>query len=71
MGAYEFGWAYIGDFDGECDVDFADWGLFAMAWLKEQGEAGYVRDYDISIPADNKIDWADLKIFCGNWLCGK
>jgi hypothetical protein len=71
MGAYEFGWAYIGDFDGECDVDFGDWGLFAMAWLKEQGEAGYVPDYDISIPADNKIDWADLKIFCANWLCGK
>jgi hypothetical protein len=71
MGAYEFGWAYIGDFDGECDVDFADWGLFAPAWLKEQGEAGYVPDYDISIPADNKIDWADVKVFCDNWLCGK
>jgi predicted outer membrane repeat protein len=71
MGAYEFAWAYIGDFDGECDVDFADWGLFAMGWLKEQGEAGYVPDYDISIPADNKINWADVKVFCDNWLCGK
>jgi hypothetical protein len=70
MGAYEFAWIYIGDFDYDCDVDFADWGLFAMAWLTEQGEGGYIADYDISIPADNKIDWADVKIFCDNWLAG-
>ncbi|MHC4575636.1 MAG: choice-of-anchor Q domain-containing protein, partial [Planctomycetota bacterium] len=70
MGAYEFAWVYIGDFDMECDVDLADWALFAMAWLKEEGEAGYISDYDISIPADDKIDWRDVKIFCDNWLAG-
>jgi hypothetical protein len=68
LGAYESAWVYIGDFDGECDVDFADWALFAMAWLTEQGQAGYIPDYDISIPADNKTDWRDVKILCDNWL---
>jgi hypothetical protein len=68
MGAYEFAWVYIGDFDGECDVDFEDWALFAMAWLTEQGEAGYISDYDISIPADNKVDWRDVEILRDNWL---
>lgn len=30
MGAYEFTWVYIGDLDGDCDVDFA---ITANHWL--------------------------------------
>ncbi|MGA1875297.1 MAG: LamG-like jellyroll fold domain-containing protein, partial [bacterium] len=33
MGAYEFACTYIGDFDGQCDVDMADYAIFALAWL--------------------------------------
>jgi hypothetical protein len=70
MGAYEFAWVYIGDFDGHCDVGFGDWAIFALAWLTEQGDGQYNPDCDISLPADNKIDWADVKILCDNWLAG-
>ncbi|MBA7691658.1 hypothetical protein ES703_100209 [subsurface metagenome] len=33
MGAYEFGFIYLGDLDGDCDVDFADFAIFAGNWL--------------------------------------
>jgi len=33
MGAYEFAWVYLGDLDGDCDVDFVDFGIFAGNWL--------------------------------------
>jgi len=61
---------YIGDFDGECDVDFADFAIFALAWWTEPGDAQWNPDCDISIPADNKVDWRDFKILCDNWLAG-
>jgi len=34
MGAYEFAWVYIGDLDGDCDVDFGDFAVFANHWLQ-------------------------------------
>jgi hypothetical protein len=71
MGAYEFDWVYIGDFAGGCDVNFPDFSVLGLTWQKEEGQPGYDPNCDISLPADNKIDWADLKIFCANWLCGK
>jgi hypothetical protein len=71
MGAYEFDWAYIGDFAGGCDVDFVDFAYLALTWLKEDGEPGYDYLCDISIPADNFINVSDLKIFTDNWLAGK
>jgi len=67
MGAYEFTYAYFGDFAGGCDVDFIDHSVFALAWLKEQGQAGYDPDCD-SIVADGIIDEKDLKILTDNWL---
>ncbi len=33
MGAYEFAWIYIGDLDGDCDVDFVDFTVIANHWL--------------------------------------
>ncbi len=33
MGAYEFAFVYLGDLDGDCDVDFADFAIFANHWL--------------------------------------
>jgi len=70
MGAYEFGWAYIGDFEGEYDVDFFDYSIFASAWLTQDGDEKYDADCDISIPADGYIDMFDLTVFIDNWLAG-
>ena len=33
MGAYEFVWVYLGDPDGDCDIDFADFAIIASNWL--------------------------------------
>jgi subtilisin family serine protease len=71
MGAYEFAYAYIGDFDGECDVDMVDFAILASAWLTEDGEAGWNPDCDISIPADNSVNMLDLAVFVEYWLAGK
>ncbi|MHC4648075.1 MAG: right-handed parallel beta-helix repeat-containing protein [Planctomycetota bacterium] len=68
MGAYEFAYAYIGDFDGQCDVDFEDFAVFALAWLSGEGEGRYNPNCDISIPSDKFIDWRDLDVVSENWL---
>jgi predicted outer membrane repeat protein len=34
MGAYEFGWIYIGDLDGDCDIDLTDFAVTAKHWLE-------------------------------------
>ncbi len=33
MGAYEFGYIYLGDLDGDGDVDFVDFSIMASNWL--------------------------------------
>jgi hypothetical protein len=33
MGAYEFAWIYLGDLDGDCDIDFNDFGVMAGHWM--------------------------------------
>jgi hypothetical protein len=59
-----------GDFDGDGDVDTADFAVFASAWLTGPGDARWNPDCDISIPADNFIDTLDLAVFVDNWLTG-
>lgn len=34
MGPYEFAWIYLGDLDGDCDIDLNDFGMLAGNWLK-------------------------------------
>lgn len=70
MGAYEFAWAYIGDFDYQCDVDLVDFAIFALAWLTEPGDWDYLDMFDISIPQDRYIDWRDLGVIAENWMAG-
>jgi len=70
MGAYEFSYGYIGDFDDDCDVDLPDFGILALAWLSGEGEGRYNAGCDISLPSDQYIDWRDLDILCDNWLAG-
>jgi len=70
MGSYEFAYTNIGDFDNQCDVDFVDFAIFASAWLTEDGDPGWNPDCDVSVPADDVINWSDLLVFVENWLAG-
>jgi len=70
MGAYEFNYAYIGDFDYDCDVDFADFAVLAPAWLTEPGDAQWNPTCDIGIPNDTAVNMLDLQLFVENWLTG-
>jgi len=71
IGAYEFGYFYLGDFAGDCDVDLGDFGIFAAAWLSEEGEGQFNSACDIGVPGDDRINLADLKVFVENWLVGR
>ncbi|MHC4743563.1 MAG: hypothetical protein ACYS8Z_16740, partial [Planctomycetota bacterium] len=68
MGAYEFSYAYIGDFNYDCDIDFKDYAIFAPAWLTEPADPEWNPTCNIGIPKDTKINARDLKIFAENWL---
>ena len=68
MGAYEFNYAYMGDLDYNCGVDFFDFSLLGSAWQTKPPDAQWNHLYDISNPADNFIDWRDVAILCDNWL---
>jgi predicted outer membrane repeat protein len=68
MGAYEFNSAHIGDFDYNCEVDFVDFSIFALAWMSQPGDFNWDFACDLGKPADNYIDWRDAAIVCDNWL---
>ena len=68
MGAYEFNYAYMGDLDYNCDVDFDDFAILGLAWRTEPTYAEWDHLCDISSPVDNYIDWHDMAILCANWL---
>jgi hypothetical protein len=68
MGAYEFNYAYMGDFDYDCDVDFDDFGIFAPAWRTEPPDEDWNRFCDIGALDDDYIYWSDVKVIADNWL---
>jgi hypothetical protein len=67
MGAYEFTYAYIGDFDGDCDVEFIDYSILAGFWLTDE----FLVDISPSPTGDGIIDQNDLAVLCTSWLFGK
>jgi hypothetical protein len=67
MGAYEFTSAYYGDFNGNCAVDFIDYGILAGYWLTDELSV----DVAPTPAGDGIIDEQDLAIICDNWLAGK
>jgi len=71
MGAHEFAYAYIGDFDSQCDVDFVDFTLLAEVFLSKVGDNGWDPTYNISIPPDNVINMWDIAVLLDHWLTGK
>jgi hypothetical protein len=70
MGAFEFNYAYMGDFDYNCRVNFADLSIFGSAWTSQPGDFNWDFACNINIPADNVIDRLDLAAFADNWLAG-
>jgi hypothetical protein len=56
-----------GDFDIDCDVDFADFAFLAGQWLQPPG----VPSADIAPPGDGIVDMDDLGVLVDNWLWGK
>jgi len=64
-------WHMLVDFAEDYGVDSVDFSVLALSWQKEQGQAGYDPNCDISMPADDIIDEKDLKIFTDYWLAGK
>jgi len=69
MGAHEFQHAYVGDFDSSCRVDMTDFAVLALAWLASPLSDNWNAICDISTPPDEYIDYKDLKILAGNWVC--
>ncbi len=61
----EPGWP---DLDGDWDVDFKDFAIFANAWGSTTGSPNWDPNCDISAPADGVIDEKDLYVLCDNWL---
>ncbi len=70
MGAYEFNYAYMGDFDYNCKVDFGDFAILTLAWLTGPKDAQWNPACDISIPNDSSINMLDLNLLVENWLSG-
>jgi hypothetical protein len=70
IGAYEFNYAYMGDFDYNCQVDFGDFAILALAWLTNPKDGQWNPTCDISIPNDSFINMLDLHVFVENWLAG-
>jgi hypothetical protein len=68
MGAYELNYAYMGDLDYNCRVDFFDYSLLAGTWDTKKGDSAWDRACDISNPPDAYINWKDMAILCENWL---
>jgi len=68
MGAYEFDYEYAGDLDDDCDIDFADLAIFAIAWSTEPGDTLWDPTCNIGHPHDDSIDGLDLLTLAQNWL---
>lgn len=67
MGAYEFTYAYYGDFNSDCDVDFIDYAIQANYWMTDE----FSVDIAPTPAGDGIVDEKDLEIFTENWLAGK
>ena len=61
------------DFDGDCDVDFVDFGLFAQHWLQTGcAEPDWCGGADFGGDDPDGIVWMpDLSEFARHWLAGK
>ncbi len=60
------------DFDDDCDVDFADFGIFAEHWLQSGcAEPDWCGGADLVHDVNATVDMFDLSEFVQHWLEGK
>ncbi|MGA2916786.1 MAG: glycoside hydrolase family 71/99-like protein [Sedimentisphaerales bacterium] len=52
-------------------IDCSTLGVFTSAWLSEPGDGNWNPGCDISLPADNIINFLDFAVFAQNWLTSK
>jgi hypothetical protein len=63
-------WQFIiGDFDGDDDIDFADFAIFAAYWL-EADSSFYCGGGGTDLTNDGQVGLDDLRQFTENWLAG-
>jgi len=67
MGADEYYWSPA-DFNDDRIVNFIDYAIFANAWDSNDSNSNWNPKCDIGIPANNRIDYNDLAVFCEDWL---
>jgi hypothetical protein len=62
-----FAWQFrLGDFDGDTQVDFVDFAVFAEHWLENDSPFFWCRGADLT--DDGYVDFDDLNAFTKNWL---
>ncbi|KPJ58162.1 MAG: hypothetical protein AMJ46_14565 [Latescibacteria bacterium DG_63] len=61
------GFFVMGDFDGDDDVDLADFALFALRWLRADTSYWYGGGA-ADLTGDAYVDFNDLKTLAENWL---
>ena len=49
-------------------VDFAYIGQFCQAWLSAPGDSNWNPNFDLAVPADGVIDFADFAVFARQWM---
>jgi hypothetical protein len=59
----------IGDFDGDDNVNFMDFTIFAASW-KKTDSSFYCGGGGTDLTDDGDNDFPDLKVFVDNWLAG-
>jgi hypothetical protein len=62
---YSSVFAVVGNFNGDCVVDFKDYAIFANDW---QAEDANITDPNVDINSDNIVDACDLYLFSEHWL---
>ena len=68
MGAFEFDYLYLGDFEGnDCDVDLGDFAVMAQSWQLDDPAI----DIAPYLEPDGIIDLGEMSILCENWMAGK
>jgi len=67
---YSFAVYRRADFDQDGDVDCVDLATLIAAWLTEPGDVDWNPEYDISMPADNIINFQDFAELAKCWQEG-
>jgi sugar lactone lactonase YvrE len=62
------GLEYIGDLDGNGQVDLKDFAIIAAAYGSQEGDADWDANCDISEPSNGVINYFDVAMFCSGWL---